>query len=56
MTNLELEIQSFPDESKNRSPLLPNIIPKETCFSNVLEVAILRCGGTCEENKQIHLF
>ena len=56
MTNLELEIQSFPDESKNWSPLLPNIIPKKTCFSNVLEVAILGCGGTCEENKQIHFF
>lgn len=44
----------FPGQSKELKPSPPQQSSKKTCFSNVLSVAILGCGGTCEKNKWIH--
>lgn len=44
---------SFLDKAKKLKPSLPLTIDqrnsKKTCFSNVLVIAILGCGGTCEK-------
>lgn len=49
---------SFLDKAKKLKPSLPLTIDqrnsKKTCFSNVLVIAILGCGGTCE--KKMDLF